>query len=162
MASDESAHVGGVSRRNVLAGTAWVAPAVIVASAVPAAAGSGDAPSLTFEAEANRSGSTITYTAVVTLTSPPADAYIDNGFTITVALPKAGGTYRPTPVGWDRVGDVFTRTGGRVTAPGTAELEFAVAWSNASGLNGSVATFVLSGTSGAGAVNPPNATATSK
>ena len=131
----------------------WTAPVVLIATALPAAAASTDTPTFTLTATANHAARTIVYTVTVSLAAAQTSSYINNGFTITVGLPVTGGTIGSVNAGWSETGNVFTRTGGTVTAPGTAQLAFTVTWATSSGLAGSTTTFSLAGTSGGGAVS---------
>ena len=150
-----------ISRRRVIQGAAWATPAILIATAAPAFAVSTDQPTVSLTATAVRSASTIAYTVTLALTTPPTGTYITNGYTITVAPPRPTFiVYGADPVGWTRTGNVFTRTGGTLTAPGSVQLAFSGSWGSAVGLNGSITTFSLAGSSGGGAVSK-TATATS-
>lgn len=147
MADNVDVTNAGVSRRKILIGAAWAAPAIAVASSAPAfAIGSGTTPVFTtsFAADRPSGGKGITYTLTVDSTAGTLIA----PFTLTVTAPKAAESWTlNSGTGWSLTSSgsttaIFTYTGPDITPGDSFTVVFTANFSNGSGLNGSTTTAV--------------------
>ena len=82
---------GAVSRRRVVQGALWAAPAIVIATAVPAAATSPTPAGVTITAvpdPVTRKAKIVTYTVTVSVAG--SGSGIDAGFTLVVTHPNTG------------------------------------------------------------------------
>ncbi|WP_144018882.1 hypothetical protein [Demequina sp. NBRC 110056] len=135
---------GAVDRRRVLKGAVWTAPAVVVASALPAAASSVTAPVVTVagngSANSNPEYAFVSATADFSTVSATG-SYLDTGFTVTLTSPRANATLQtyeydsryfsvsPAQLPGNQTPSViFTYVGPRLTAPSAAQFTFSAGW----------------------------------